>query len=1130
MSIEQKYQKLTDREHILKRPDTYIGEVKKNITDVFTFDSASEKITKQTLEYSAGFLKMFDEIITNAIDYSLENPEVNQIKVDINQETGELSVFNNGPGIPIVEHAEHKLYIPEMIFGYLRTGSNYDDTKLRAGGGRNGLGSTVTNIFSKKFTVETVNGGKKYVQTFSENNSKKTKPKITSYKNKEYTKITWIPDFERFGMTKIDNSSFSLLHKRSIDAIVSTPKNVSLFFNGEKVVGKSLKDYTKYYFDDPTKVFYETQTFTKRNKQSKVDLVWELAVVESSSYEQVSFVNGICTTLGGTHISYITNKLVNKLKSTIETKLKKDIKPAVIKERLMIFLRATIVNPTFKSQTKEELSTPLKDDNLFFDISDAFVKKIMNGTSILESIKDYTLAKESVELKKKTDGTKKKRVFIPKLEDANLAGTQQSSKCTLLITEGDSGKTFAMRARPNPEYYGTFPIKGKLLNIRDASLKQLLENEELNSLKQILGLEQDKVYTDTKQLRYGHVCLLTDSDVDGTHIRGLFVNVLHYWWPSLLKLDFVSYLRTPIVKIKVGNTSREFFTEQDFENWLKTNKRPFKSHYYKGLGTSTKDDAKNVQNRFKELELHYYLKDSNCDDSIRLAFEKDNSSKIKPKVKWSDQRKGWVKKYDRNLYIDSKDRRVTCRDLIQKELVHFSVYDNIRSIPNIVDGLKPSQRKIIHYILKKNPELIKVAQLAGYVSAETAYHHGENSLQQAIICLAQDFVGSNNMNLLAPEGNMGSRLGGGKDAASPRYIFTHLSDNGRILFDKRDTNVLTFLTDDSKPIEPEFFVPILPTVLVNGCEGIGTGYSTFIPSFNPNVIIDNIKALLEADDTNEANSETNGEEVEPEITKMVPWYKNFKGTILTDPVKEGVYIVSGVYSLVNKTTIKITELPIGTWITDYLEFLKSLCDGYRTPKNEPNKNVKHPLCGLLKDVQNKTRDENTDIEIIVEFFNAEDTEHVLKDLKLTKSISTNNMHLFDANFEIQKYDTPEDILLEYYDTRVEYYQKRKEYIIRDLSERIDVMENKIRFINGYLDGSIKVARVDEPKIIEQLDSLKFLKVNGSYDYLLSLPIRTLSKTKIDKLENELATCKKELKIIKSKSKYRLWMDDLSLLS
>jgi DNA topoisomerase-2 len=1018
------------------------------------------------------------------------------------------------------------MYIPEMIFGHLRTGSNYDDTKLRAGGGRNGLGSKVSNIFSKSFTVETVSGGKKYIQTFSENNSKKTKPKIVSYKNKEYTKITWIPDFERFSMTGIDNSTFSLLHKRTIDSIVSTPKNVGLFFNGSKINGKSLKDYVKYYFDDPAKVFYETQTFTKQNKQSKVDLVWELAVVESNSYEHVSFVNGICTTLGGTHTSFITNKIVSKLKTVIEAKIKKEIKPAVIKERLMIFLRATIVNPTFKSQTKEELSTPLKDDNLFFDISDAFIKKIISGTDILESIKDYTLAKESVELKKKTDGTKKKRVFIPKLEDANLAGTQQSHKCTLLLTEGDSGKTFAMRARPNPEYYAVFPLKGKGLNVRDATLKQLLENEEINNLKQILGLEQDKVYHDTKSLRYGHVCLLTDSDVDGTHIRGLFVNMLHYWWPSLLKLDFVSYLRTPIVKIKIGNTTKEFFTEQDFESWLKTNKKPFKSHYYKGLGTSTKDDAQNIQKRFKELELHYYYKDSHCDDSIRLAFEKDNAkgnaskSKEKELVKWSDQRKEWLKKYNRDLYINSEKKKVTCSDLIQKELVHFSVYDNIRSIPNIVDGLKPSQRKIIHYMLKKNPELIKVAQLAGYVSAETSYHHGENSLQQAIVCLAQDFIGSNNMNILAPEGNMGSRLGGGKDAASPRYIFTHLSNNGKILFDKRDSNILTYLTDDSKPIEPEFFVPILPTVLVNGCEGIGTGYSTFIPSFNPKVISDNLKALLHAD---------HHEKNKPEITRLVPWYKDFKGTVEPDTLKEGNFIVSGVWTRINKTTIKITELPIGTWITDYLEFLKSLCDGYRTSKNEPNKNLKHPLCGLLKDVQNKTRDENTDIEIVVEFFNQDDTENILKELKLTKSVSTNNMHLFDSNFEIQKYNTPEDILLEYYYTRVEYYQKRKNYIISDLTDRINILESKIRFIYGYLDETIKIARVSETDIHTQLVSLEFLKINGTFDYLLSLPIRTLSKTKLDKLENELGGCTKELNIVKSKSKHNMWIDDLELL-
>lgn len=1116
MSVEKKYQKLTDREHILKRPDTYIGEIKKNTDQIYTFNPENNRIEKQTIEWSAGFLKLFDEILTNAIDYSLEESTVTQIKVTINKETGELSVFNNGPGVPIVEHTEHKMYIPEMIFGYLRTGSNYDDTKMRAGGGRNGLGATVTNIFSKKFTVETVSDGKKYTQTFSENNSKKTKPKITSNKQNSYTKISWIPDFERFGMKDIDDNAYNLIYKRTIDSIVSTPKNVALFFNGERVNGKTLKDYVKYYFDEPSKVFYETQTFTKKNKTAKVDLVWELAVVENDGYESVSFVNGICTTLGGTHTNYITNKLVTKMKNLVETKIKKDVKPNIIKERLMIFLRATIVNPTFKSQTKEELSTPLKDDNLFFDISDAFVKKIITGTSILESIKDYTLAKESVELKKKTDGSKKKRVFIPKLEDANFAGTTQSTKCTLLLTEGDSGKTFAIRARPNPEYYGTYPLRGKVLNVRDASMKQLLENEELNNLKQILGLEQGVEYTDTSKLRYGHVCLLTDSDVDGTHIRGLFINMLHYWWPSLLKLDFISYLRTPIVKVKIGKQTKEFFTEQDYEEWLKSNTRPFKSHYYKGLGTSTKEDAKNIQGRFTNLELGYILKNKECDDSIKLAFEKDGKKGAKSLIKWSDKRKEWLKIYNRNLYVSSDTRKVSCKDLIHKELVHFSTYDNIRSIPNLVDGLKPSQRKIIHYMLKKNPSLIKVAQLAGYVSAETAYHHGENSLQQAIVCLAQDFVGTNNMNILEPEGNMGSRLGGGKDAASPRYIFTQLSEYGKSVFDKRDNEILTYLKDDDKLIEPEYFVPTLPMVLVNGCEGIGTGYSTFVPSFNPEDIKANLKALLEAD----------VQDLEPEITRMTPWYKNFKGTVTADENKPGYFIVQGLYTHISSTKIHITELPIGTWITDYLEFLKSLCDGYKPPKNEVNKNLKHPLCGLIKDVNNKTRDENTDIVIEVEFFNEEDTEDIIKDLKLYKSVNTNNMHLFDANFEIKKYDTPEDILLEYYDVRLEYYQKRKDYIIRTLSSQIEVLENKIKFVTGYIDDTIKIVRVEESEIVNQLEEQEFLKINGSFEYLLSLPIKTLSKTKINKLENELEDLLAQRKDTASKNKYTLWLEDL----
>lgn len=1594
--VDEKYSKLTDREHILKRPGMTIGEVKPNIDSVFTFDPDTQKITKNNVEFSPGLLKLFDEILTNAIDYSLENTSVTDIKVTVDQNSGEMSVWNNGPGIPIMEHSEHKLYIPEMIFGHLRTGSNYDDNKLRAGGGMNGIGAKAVNIFSKKFVIETIDSvhQKKYIQTFSENMNVRDKPKITSNKSKSYTKITWIPDYARFGMPKgLDQDTFNLLYKRTIDSIVSTATHVKMYFNGKHVKGKSLKDYVKYYFDDNTdspeaelesnadtecsssglgkkrRVFYDTQTFKQSNGKQSVQLQWEIAVVENDVYDQVSFVNGLCTIQGGTHVKYITDKLITKLKGQIEPKLKnKDtFKPAMVKEKLFVFVRSTLVRPNFNSQTKEYLTTPVKDFGCYYDITDDFAKKIIRGTKILTSILEYATVKESIELKKKTDGTKKKTVFIPKLEDATWAGTSKSQECTLMLTEGDSGKTFAMRVRPDNNRFGTFPLKGKCvsadtkiplwngdiktadnieigdvligedgtprnvltlfnekgkmykisqdrgesykvndehilticmpehktmywtdsncswkalywdqssknvkvkniiapirvpcnicnqeitvqclskhykrhhkniqfepytldlqkhkkliqdakikletvlktipdytiidiniqdylrltklskrklkgvrspcvkwdykpvqldpyvlglwlgdgcqtgynyiynnksdteimdylklwgesndvtfkkigstdysysisstnnrrkkgyvplkkqlscygliknkhipkeylvnskevrlqllaglidtdghvdrfgrieitqgkehlqlihdiaflsrslgfyahltektayytyknqrynsqvyrlmisgeteciptklprkktrnllyknfmstgtlkveeipdelyvgigvdatnrfaindftithncLNIRDATHSQLINNEEINNLKQILGLEQNKVYKNTSSLRYGRIMMLVDADTDGTHILGLIMNILHAWWPSLLEpeLKFFCKLRTPIVKVRKGKHTQEFFTEQDYNEWYETlsdsQVSQWKIHYYKGLGTSTKDDAKAILPRINELSLAYYHKDSKCDESVKLAFEKDKNTKSKDVdiVKYTDMRKNWLKTYDRHLSVSSSTKRVCLSDMIHKELIHFSNYDNIRSIPSMVDGLKPSQRKIIHYMLKKDitSKLIKVAQLAGYVSAETSYHHGENSLQQAIIGLGQDFIGSNNYNLLTPEGTFGSRFKGGADAASPRYIFTRLEEFASQVYNKFDSNLLAYLTDDGMEIEPEFFVPVLPMILINGADGIGTGYSTFIPPFNIHKIIENLEELLKYD-------EGLLDKPEPELVKLTPWYKDYKGSMEADPEKPGVYITKGTFTRLSKTKIKITELPIGTWITPYKEFLETLCDGYKPSKGEVNKNIKHTLCGLLKSVEYvKTEDENTDVQIIVEFLNAdclsESDSIVEKDFKLSKNISTNNMHLFDNTLSICKYNTPEDILIEYYDLRVEYYQKRKELLLKTLGDHINVLENKIRFINEYLDGTLKIARQSNEHVEQQLCDRNFDKQKNSFDYLLSMAIRSLTKTRIDAMTSECKSKKKEHDEISAKSQYTLWLDDL----
>jgi DNA topoisomerase-2 len=1154
-TIEEKYQKLTQIEHVKKRPGMYIGNIKNITEEQWIFDYIEKKMIKKFVNYTPAFLKIFDEVLTNATDHASRDSTCTSIKVDFDKKTGEISVWNNGSGIPVVIHKEHNIYVPELIFGHLLSGSNYNDNDTRIGAGLNGLGVKLVNLFSKNFTIETIDSDNslKYIQEFTDGLENKSKPKVTKNSGKSYTKISFIPDFKAFSMKKLDEDTISLLSKRVYDCIACTNKNVSIFLNGEKLKGKGLVDYAKYFFDEESN---DTPFFADSiiQKIGKNDFIWEYVIVPYSQFEQVSFVNGNSTYNGGKHVDHIMYQIVNKLKTLLETKKKlKDIKPAMIRERMFLFLRATIANPQFNSQTKEYLTTQVKDFGCKIDINDKFIDKIWKS-QIIEDIVQYHKLKETMDIAKKTDGSKKSKVYIPKLEDALWAGTSRSDQCTLILTEGDSAKTFAMWGRSviGPEKYAVFPLRGKLLNFRDATAQQLVNNEEINNIKQILGLKQGKEYKDTSDLRYGKVMVLTDADVDGSHIKSLFVNFIHAQWPSLIKLNFIQTLRTPIVKAIKGKNVIEFYTEQDYNKWKETtNLNNFQIKYFKGLGTSRKEDA---QNSFKNLDsflVDYYYKDKNCDESILLAFEKDKN--IKPKkiddtdsiksgnietvntnIKCTDKRKLWLGTYDKNTYIDSKQKKISYQDLINKELIHFSIYDNLRSIPSLCDGLKPSQRKILHYMLKKDiTKDIKVAQLSGYVSAETSYHHGEASLQQAIVGMAQDFVSTNNINLLYPNGNFGSRYGGGKDSASPRYIFTKLSNVTKSIFHKDDTKLLNYLNDDGELIEPEWFVPIIPMILVNGCEGIGTGYSTYIPPYNPKDIVTNLNRIMD----------------DKEPLEMDPYFKGFNGIL--EKTGENSYITKGKWERMSDCQIKITELPVGMWVTQYKEFLESLIPNSNTKtktEKKPNNRVQ------LKDVQNKTIDENNNIILIVEFKNADDLDKLIKqktlekELKLVKSFSTNNMYVFDDKLIPTKYNSPQDILLDFYDIRLEFYIKRKEYLTKKLKTELEILQSKVRFIEEYIDKTLDINKKSKDVIISMLEERGYKKfgvedINNinvefdekentkkSFDYLIKMPIYSLCLEKIEELTKQTQNKKNELDILKSKTEKDLWREDLSQIN
>ncbi|EDW78045.1 uncharacterized protein Dwil_GK24224 [Drosophila willistoni] len=1165
MSIEQMYQKKTQLEHILLRPDSYIGSVEYTKELMWVYDFENNRMVQREISFVPGLYKIFDEILVNAADNKQRDKSMNAIKIDIDAEKNVISIWNNGQGIPVTMHKEQKMYVPTMIFGHLLTSSNYNDDEKKVTGGRNGYGAKLCNIFSTSFTLETATKQykKSFQQTWANNMGKASEANIKDFNGTDFTRITFSPDLSKFKMEKLDEDIVALMSRRAFDVAAST-KGVSVFLNGNKLSVKNFKDYIDLHIKNqdsdsgqPIKVVYEA-----------CGERWEVACCPSDrGFQQVSFVNSIATYKGGRHVDHVVDGVIKQLIEVLKKKNKGgiNIKPFQVRNHLWIFVNCLIENPTFDSQTKENMTLQAKSFGSKCTLSEKFIANV-SKSGIVESVLAWAKFKAQNDIAK-TGGRKSGKIKgIPKLEDANEAGGKNSIQCTLILTEGDSAKSLAVSGLGviGRNYYGVFPLRGKLLNVREANFKQLTENAEINNLCKIIGLQYKKKYLtedDLKTLRYGKVMIMTDQDQDGSHIKGLLINFIHTNWPELLRLPFLEEFITPIVKATKKNEELSFYSLPEFEEWKMDtpNHATYHIKYYKGLGTSTSKEAKEY---FQDMERHRILfkYDGQADDdNIVMAFSK----------KHVDSRKTWLTNHmdevkrrkqlnlpERYLYTKGT-KHITYSDFINLELVLFSNSDNERSIPSLVDGLKPGQRKVMFTCFKRNDKReVKVAQLSGSVAEMSAYHHGEVSLQMTIVNLAQNYVGSNNINLLEPRGQFGTRLTGGKDCASARYIFTLMSPLTRLIYHPLDDPLLDYQTDDGQRIEPLWYLPIIPMVLVNGAEGIGTGWSTKIANHNPREIIRNLRRMINSEDP----------------LPMHPWYKNFRGRI--EYVSDGRYVHTGNIQMLPGDRIEITELPLGVWTQTYKEnVLEVLSNG--TDK--------------VKAVVSEYREYHTDttVRFVVSFapgeFNRLRSEEggFYRVFKLTSSLSTNQMHAFDQSNCLRRFPSSIDILKEFYTLRVEYYCRRKDYLVGQLTAQADRLSDQARFIlekcektlvvenkqrkamceelakRGYRPDPVKEwqrsikledAEKDEEedegeeageaaasgskKVKKEVDPEKaFKKLTDvkKFDYLLGMSMWMLTEEKKNELLKQRDSKLSELDNLMKKTPQLLWLDDLDAL-
>jgi DNA gyrase/topoisomerase IV subunit B len=1355
--VGDKYRQHDLRSHIYELPDTWAGSSELTTIETFIYDAEQKKMAKKEITYVPALYKCFDEILVNALDQATrlkaeqasgkkDVHHLKTIKVSVNKETGYIEVSNDGDGIEVEKHPELGIYIPEMIFGRLLTSANYDKEEEKVVGGKNGVGAKLTNIFSKEFKIETIDHrhGKIYSQKWHDNMKERDAPSVRANSRAPYTKITFLPDYVRFGLPGMTDDMFELIRKRTMDACACTDSTVSVYFNDEKIPYKTFESYVDLYLgpkEDHPRVY---ESCNER---------WEVVATysETARFEQVSFVNGINTLRGGKHVEQVTNQICKELSEMVTKRKKKDVKPQHIRDNLMVFVKAVIVNPSFDSQSKETLTTQVSKFGSKCDLSDKFFEKLYK-TGITDKAVSLTEFHENKKAAK-TDGKKTSRVLVPNLDDANRAGTKDSQDCTLILTEGLSAKTMAIAGLSvvGRDKYGVFPLKGKILNVKDAVTAKISANEEITNLKKILGLEQGKDYSDTTSLRYGRIMIMTDQDsvtedtpvllrhvhtnqiiikyikdivnvygftqvegsekeyafniipyevwteqgwtqikhvmrhkttkrifrvatssgivdvtedhslldaearkitprecrirqrllhsfplpnqlvvtpemeepyqkyldyvlsdnehaagfdcklkamefyyilksrdlnpivdiddigyyyvaladadaestecitkiidlgvstqyvydletenhhfhagvgqmivhnTDGFHIRGLLFNVFQSLWPSLYKHDgFIVSMMTPIVKAFNSGTrdTVSFYNLSDFERWkATTSQRGWKLKYYKGLGTSTEDEAKEYFRSMNVLKYIYNGKES--DEALDLAFNK----------KRADDRKDWLMKFNREVVLDYAKKDVPYEEFIHKELIHFSNRDLERSINHICDGLKESTRKIIFTCLKRKlyTSEIRVAQLAGSVSELSAYHHGEASLQQAIIGLAQIFVGANNINLLMPNGQFGTRIQGGTDAASPRYIHTLLSPLARKVFREEDADILNYLDDDGVPIEPDFYIPIVPLILINGGLGIGTGFSTNVPCHNPSDVIDICKRICAALDESVGMVETSDDLSRAYDTVMSmmlpdlrPWYLGFTGTIV--PYKEASFASKGTYRWVDDQTVEITELPVGTWTDDYKDHLTSMITNGSA---------------ILKDFESHYTAKT--VKFILKLYpntrvGAEATFETDFKLVSTKNLSTNNIHLYGADGAVRRYATVMDVFRDWVCVRIAKYVERKHNQLKTMEHEYKILSSKVRFIQDIIDNKVKVMNKKQTEVEDQLRALKYPQLSdtedstdsgNSYNYLIRMSISQLTFEKKQALEREADKLNAAIRALRTKPVQHIWRDELQELS
>lgn len=1142
---------LEDREHLLLRPDTLCGSTSacEHLMPLFQLRSSSGSATAEsdptmqfaaswgTLTFAPALRNLFQEILTNALDRQFRDETVRNIEVWVDCDDaggrGWIRVRNDGMGVPVVFDAERNAWKPTIAFSHFRSGTNFVDGEgPRWTAGRNGYGCKATNVFSERFIVETgdTRTQKQFKQVFGSNMVSIGEPVIKAFtKKKGFTDVSFLFDYARLGCPSgLTPAVKSMIESTVVNAACCVTKKVSMHLNGTKIDFRDLRDYGALFASmpvDASKVAFDSV------KQADGMVVWEVCAVHPDQpppIDGIGFVNSLeCNE--GTHMNLALARTVTALQDAVKRLYKKgadfSLSPAAVKKKLFFTVRLMVDSPEFSSQTKEKLTTRSDRFGFNWQPSKSFVTALINA-GVAQSLnedaidKELAAARRSMKATTSTTSERGRRMVVADKYDAatSLRTASGRSQCSLLVTEGDSARQLAVAglAVVGREYFGIYALKGKPLNVRNATVEAISKNKEISTLLQILGLTLGKPVVSLDQLTYRKLVIFSDQDPDGAHIGGLVLNVIHALFPSLLELDpaFVQRFPTPLVRAthKRSGVVTSFYAKAPYDAWqLENDPAHYTIKYFKGLGTSTSTLAREYFTAYKDT-LVDIVWNQTSDEVMQQMFANDNAAARRMLLQ---------QHYNPSHFVDYRSKRVTYDEFLKKEVLPYANYSNERNIPSLFDGLKPAQRKALFTMLDKNVvHEVKVAQVAATIAAHTMYHHGEQSMVETVVGMAQDHVGVSNINLFRPEGQFGCRLDTPSEHSAARYIFTALDPVTRYIFRQEDDAVLEYREDEGHRIEPVVYMPIIPMLLVNGAFGIGTGWSTTVPMYDPERLIDVCSRYLDGASLAELCAPST----------LMPWYDGFKGSIeyLEEHDK---YRVSGTVSVVSGSELRITELPVGTWTHPYVQDIEQrmMCTS-SSAGSPPSRGKKVLTDNLVRAIDKRWTDSTVDIGLHCDpdkLARLVENETVCKEaLNLVSDIRIGNMHLHNGDNGVpRQYTSIASIMEEYVAARLRLYEKRRQHLLDQTAKELRLLSNKQRFVSAILDGSLVVHRLEDDEVIARLRGHGFEEL-PDYNYLLNMSYRSTTQSRLVALAKELDQVRAKQAFYMEQTAQSLWKADL----